>query len=48
MRQSENNEVDKFYELPGEISPKTYQCQESFGRRAAGCYVSSFEVSLII
>ena len=39
-KESENNEVDKFYDLPGEISTKTDQCKRNFGIRATGCYVS--------
>jgi len=38
-KESENNEVDKFYDLPGEISTKTDQCKRNFGIRATGCYV---------
>ena len=45
VKESEKNEVDKFYELPGEISPKNDQCKEAFGIRSTGCSVSHFKLA---
>ena len=36
----EDNEVDNFYDLPGELYPKSDQCIAKFGQQARSCYVS--------
>eukprot|EP00795_Rhopilema_esculentum_P005025 gene5025-133_t len=38
--ESENNIVDKFYDLPGEVFPKDSQCKAKLGSRAKSCQVS--------